>query len=588
MYFPALQESGRRRDITTVFGGYNHTLSCPEGQFYEMKNISAAHYPILSVRKKRGIAKTFSNFQGMLDKAGILWIDNGKLYINGEEVEGLTISEGQKNMVKIGAYVVISPDNIYYNTSSKEHGHLEATTTIPEGVNITFSMCDASGAAIIWHTNGYYDKYNPPKDGDYLLTKVNGKYILKVYSATTSIWTTVSTTYTQITSVGIGKDFKPQDGIKISLNKKIPELNDIFVNAEENGVSTNTTVVDRTDDSITIPGIIGKVVETSEIILTVERKVPKMSFVTECGNRLWGCSPDGHEIYASKLGDITNWNSFQGLADDSWAATVGSDGEFTGAATYDGFPIFFKEDCILKIGISSSGAHQIKETKCRGVQKGSANSIALLNETMFYKSSLGVCAYNGGSPYDISDVLGDVMYYEAAGGALDDCYYISMRDTSEKYHLFVYDIKNNIWCKEDNTQAFEFCRYQDDLYFVGNDNVMYSVRGTKLDLSELREEDAICWSIESGDIGYSSPDYKYVAKISLHMSLDVGANVDFWIQYNSSGTWEHKFNESGKGSKIFTIPLIPKRCDHFRYKISGKGDCKIHSITKTIEGGSDS
>jgi hypothetical protein len=314
-----------------------------------------------------------------------------------------------------------------------------------------------------------------------------------------------------------------------------------------------------------------------------------MAFITECNNRLWGCSKDGHEIYCCKLGDVKNWNVFAGISTDSWAATIGSDGKFTGAITFLGYPMFFKEDGFIKIAVSATGGHQVKETKCRGVQKGSEGSLVILNETLYYKSSNCICAYNGSLPFSISDDLGEVRYYEAVAGTIDDRYYISMKDEKGIYNLFVYDSKNGIWCKEDNTEVLYFCKHFDDLYYIDvKDNQMKSIRGTLLyDVPEKSTEGQFDWFVESGNIGYSSPDNKYVARINLRITLEFATNVDFYMQYDSSGGWEHQFNMSGKGTRTFTVPIIPKRCDHFKYKIIGKGGCKIHSITKTLEQGSD-
>ena len=361
------------------------------------------------------------------------------------------------------------------------------------------------------------------------------------------------------------------------------------MNEEEGKVSTNTTIIDKTDDCITIVGILGNTVNLTDHEFTVERKVPDMDFITECNNRLWGCSKDGHEIYCCKLGDVKNWNCFAGIATDSWAATIGSDGKFTGAITYLGYPMFFKEDCFIKVSVSAIGAHQTKETKCRGVQKGSHRSLSILNETLYYKSSTCVCGYNGSLPYSISDEMGDVKYYDAVAGSIGDRYYISMRDAKGVYSMFVYDSKTGIWCKEDNVNVLSFCKHYDELYFIdAKEKKMKSVGGTLLyDVPEKAAEGRFDWLVESGAIGYSSPDNKYVARINLRITLELGTNVDFYLQYDSCGEWEHKFNMSGKGTRTFSVPIIPKRCDHFRYKLTGKGGCKIHSITKTTEQGSD-
>ncbi len=596
MQFPRLQETSRYREITTVFGGYNHQISCSEGQFFDMKNMTSKYFPVLSPRSNRGIVKTFVNPQGILDKEDLWWIDDKVLYRNGAEVtlDGITLSdESPKTLAKMGAYIIIMPDKVWCKANDDdlnlECGYMENKTEV-KGVTIT--ICEASGKVIEWHDAEYY-KTNEPKDGNYMMSiNTNGKPSLKVYSATTSIWMTVASTYVQITAQGIGKGFEKEDGVKITTDDVSESLDNIFINKEEDGIhhSTNTYIIDKTDDSITIPGIFkGTVTDFPEMTITVERKVPDMAYITECNNRLWGCSTDGHEIYCCKLGDVKNWNLFRGSSIDSWAATIGSDGKFTGAITYLGYPMFFKEDSLIKIAVSSTGGHQTKETICRGVQSGSGRSLTVLNEILYYKSSAGVCGYNGSLPYSISDELGDVGYYDAVAGAIGDKYYISMRDNKDVYSLYVYDTKAGIWCKEDNTKVMAFCKHRDELYYVDSkDNTMKSVGGTLLyDVPEKATEDKFDWFVESGIIGYSSPDNKYVGRINLRITLDVGTDVGFFLQYDSCGEWEHKFSMSGTGTRTFSIPIIPKRCDHFKYKISGRGHCKIHSITKTVEEGSD-
>ena len=597
MRFPTLRETSRYRDMTTVFGGYNHQISCQEGQFYDMKNMTSTYYPVLSPRKNRGIVKTFTNPQGILDKEDLWWVDDGVLYKNGEEVKlkGVYLSPTtSKSIAKMGAYIVIMPDKIWVNTNKKEFGcgYMDNSTMV---TGVTMNVCEASGKIIEWHDADYYKDKKDIKDGSYQMSVgSNGKPSLKVYSASTGIWMTVASTYVQINAKGIGDGFDKEDGVKITAKSMPDSLGDIFVNKEDDGeYSTNTYLLDVSENSIVIPGIFkGDTTDFPDLTLFVERKVPDMSFITECNNRIWGCSTDGHEIYCCKLGDVKNWNLFRGNSMDSWAATIGSDGKFTGAITYLGYPIFFKEDCLIKISVSSTGGHQTKETRCRGVQKGSHASLTVLNEVLYYKSTTSVCAYNGSLPWSISDEMGDVNYFNAVGGAIGDKYYISMSDSDDGnsgWGLFVYDTKNGIWCKEDDTRAYAFCKHKSDLYFIDDkDKTMKSVGGTLLsDEPETTKEGRVDWFVESGPIGYSSPDNKYVGRITLRITLEFGTNVDFFLQYDSCGEWEHKFNMSGKGTRTFSIPIVPKRCDHFKYKIVGRGDCKIHSITKTIEEGSE-
>ena len=457
MKFPTLQEVSRYREMTTVFGGYNHQISCNEGQFFDMKNMTSKYFPVLSPRQSRGIIKTLTKPQGIIDKEDVWWIDDNILYSNGDfclNKEGPASykipldGDVHRTLVKMGAYIIIMPDKLWVKVKNDniipEWGYIENRVEV---TGVTLSTCEASGKVIQWHDAEYY-KTNEPKDGDYMMSvNSSGKPSLKIYSGTTSIWMTVSSTYTQISATGIGKGFEKEDGVKISATLVAPEeidaLENLLINHDGGSdYYTNTYIVDKTDDCITVPGIY-KVSSTSgsddfsKTTFIIERKMPEMSFITECNNRLWGCSEDGHEIYCSKLGDVTNWNCFRGSSTDSWAATVGSDGKFTGAITYLGYPMFFKEDCLVKISVSATGGHQAKETKCRGVQRGSEKSLSILNETLYYKSPTCICGYNGSLPFSISDELGDTRYYDAVAGSVGDRYYISMRDSKNEYGLLL-------------------------------------------------------------------------------------------------------------------------------------------------------
>ena len=49
-YLPELNELKTSRTVIDAFRGYNHNLRINESEFYDMKNMTASHYPILSPR----------------------------------------------------------------------------------------------------------------------------------------------------------------------------------------------------------------------------------------------------------------------------------------------------------------------------------------------------------------------------------------------------------------------------------------------------------------------------------------------------------------------------------------------------------
>ena len=100
-----------------------------------------------------------------------------------------------------------------------------------------------------------------------------------------------------------------------------------------------------------------------------------------------------------------NWNVFEGISTDSYAATIGSDGDFTAAATYSGYALFFKEHTIHKVFGNKPSNIQIQTQEAPGVKNGCSGSVQVVGTTLIYLSGTGVYGYTGGVPFALSDVL---------------------------------------------------------------------------------------------------------------------------------------------------------------------------------------
>ena len=609
MQYPILNEIPTSRDMIGVFGGYNHNLRIGDGEFYDMTNLSSADYPLLSPRKKRGIYVTPSNPQGLIAKDALCYVDGSDFVINGYHVDmGLSTEEDMcpKSLVSMGSYVIIMPDKMYINTTEKngvenafEFGKIEAS--VSSTPRTSFALCDALGDFIKLH---YAQSTTPtnPNNGDYWLQFEEGEnpkpIALKRYSTTNTQWVKIDT-YVRIgvsLSASI-ESFEVGDSIIISGLTTGSHLDIDAINDKPQIIAGK----DENNNSIWIKGIVGELEHLSgngvdhrfyqDGEVTIQRKMPNLDFIIESQNRLWGCrygvAVNGeivNEIYASKLGDFKNWQSFANISTDSWVAGVGTDGAFTGAINYLGYPVFFKDNCIHKVYGNYPAQYQIQTTMCRGVQNGCEKSLAIVNETLYYKSRHAICAYDGSLPQEISSTLGDVSYYNAVGGALGNKYYISMTDDNNKRHLFVCDTARGMWHREDNTDVQEFCNCRGNLYFVDkNDKKIKTINVG----DNASEDGTIKWMAESGIWGTDQPDKKYISRLDVRMSLNVGTRVVFLIQYDSSGVWEHLFTMMGTSLRTFSVPVKPKRCDHFRLRIEGEGEAKIYSISRTIEQGSD-
>ena len=82
MKFPTLEEQKTSRDLIDSFRGYNHNLRISDNEFYDMKNLTSTHYPILSPRGKRGVYVNASNPQGMIAKDSMCYVDGTDFVIN--------------------------------------------------------------------------------------------------------------------------------------------------------------------------------------------------------------------------------------------------------------------------------------------------------------------------------------------------------------------------------------------------------------------------------------------------------------------------------------------------------------------------
>ncbi len=583
MEYPTLNVKQKSRQMSDAFLGYNHNLRIDDSEFYDMKNMTSDYYPVLAPRKKRGVYKDGITANGIIAKDNLCYVD-GSAFVIGEDRVEMGLSDSTKDLISMGAYVIIMPDRKYINTIKNgteeyEHGDIDADYT--SVADVDFQLCTLTGDSYEDATVSPTAPESPENEQLWIDTS-STPHTLKKYSEANAMWVSIATTYIKVSSTGIGKNFKQYDGVKISgiTADGLTDLNSAHA------------LWGCGDDYLIITGILDAVTTQTveQGVITVSRKMPTMDFIVESNNRLWGCrygtNEDGdvvNEIYACKLGDFKNWNCFMNLSTDSYTVSCGTDGQFTGAITHLGYPLFFKENCVHKVYGDYPANFQLQNTACRGVQRGSHRSLAIVNEYLYYKSVNSVCVYDGSLPVEMSTALGETHYSNAIAGAHGNKYYITMKSADGTYHLFVYDTAKAMWHKEDNLHADCFCSYMTEVYAIDHDTKhIITMLG-----SGTSDSQRVPWMVETGLWGMSLPDMKYISRLLVRMSLEIGAKVEISIQYDSIGDWEQVCQMTVTSLRSFAVPVRPRRCDHFRVRIEGEGEGRIYSITKTIEQGSD-
>ncbi len=575
----------KERYAIDSFYGYNHGLKINAGEFYDMKNLTSSYYPVLSPRHKRASFVVSGDVHALHSKDKLLYVKGNSLYYGGDKIEGFPFLysqyEDKRQMVSMGAYVVIFPDKVYLNTADlSDYGSIEAHFETEEGTNTTYELCTLTGEK--------YENYTvcesapeSPENGEIWIDTAETPHVLKKYDDNSSTWVSIATTYVKISSPNIGKQFKEYDCVTIS-----GSVIDTF-NAE-------MIIWACGDDYIVVVGILDETV-TQSTAFAVDRKCPDMDFVCEGENRIWGCNSEMNEVYCCKLGDFRNWRCYMGLSSDSYSASVGSDGDFTGAIRYGSYTLFFKENCIHKV-YGTNPPFNIYKSNVRGVQKGSSKSLCVVNETLFYKSSTGICAYEGGAPVTLSDDFGTVYYSDAVGGGFRDKYYICLKHGLERT-LFVYDLNRGLWHKEDNVNVLEMANNKSNLYMIiesDGDKTLYIADCEQPygnftgELAGWQVEDAVEWAAVTGLIGLEIPEYKHCSRFILRLDISEGANVLIEIEYDSTGEWVklHELTATKTHGKAFPVSIMPRH-DHFRLRLSGKGEVKIYSIVFNIETGGE-
>lgn len=578
---PSIGIQRMSRVTTDAFYGYRNFERIRDGEFTFTKNLTSSQFPMLAPRKPRGVVRSLTAPGGLLEKDALAFIDNGTLYYNGLATSLTGLSAGEKQMVSMGAYLCIWPDKKYFNTADfTDFGSMEADYSSTG--NVSFSMCRSDGTPYAAVTVAASE----PEAGscEVWIDTSGATHIALEWSSSSGGWVEIPTVYTKITftSLGtLGGQFSANDGVTIE-------------GAEIDGVNGQKVLYavggsDVESDYIVVVNLLEASYTQTSGSVRIQRSIPQMDYVCECQNRLWGCfyGNDGtqnlNEIYCCALGDFRNWRQYLGLSTDSWAASVGSDGQWTGAITYLGHPCFFKENAIHMVTVSSEGAHRVDETVCRGVQKGSWKSLRVVNETLYYKSRVDVCAWQGGFPETVSEALGDAKYYDAAAGVFGRKYYVSMRAADNTWHLFVYDIEKGLWMREDALHALCFARVDDELYCVdAGTGDLLALNGTTGTL-----ETTVSWQAISGIQYYEYPDRKYLSRYNIKLHLEQGALFKVYLEYDSAGQWIEAGEITAKGMETVTMPVRPRRCDHMRMKLEGQGGFKLFSITRILEVGSD-
>lgn len=615
MYLPELPALKNSRRQMRVFGGLNETFGCTEAEYRAERNFSSRDFPALSTRVPRRRLRDQESADGMYHLNGFLLIGGGGLTYtpdSGAEpvVRQGVLTEGKKSLVGIGTRVLIFPDKVAFDTADGTLKPLGAAWTSSESVEMT--PCDAEGKTYTVSRWGLEEPEDPADGEVFLKVKAesspwNADGVLEVYSSSLERWTGVTLDYCKISATGIGADFAVWDTVTVEGTAAAAaglcedlDGEKVLYDAGEDWLMVRITPggehfygrILQTGTEASWSSLDGKsnLSYSSDKPLRCTRRVPDLDYLTECDNRVWGCSGSENVIYACKLGDPTNWFSYRNTAADSYAVTVGSDGDFTGAATCMGYVLFFKENSLHKLCGTKPSDFQLSSLRCRGVAKHAAGSLCVINETLYYLSPEGVMAWDGSLPVKVSGTLdpsGLTGAQRAAAGWLDGRYYLYLK-REEGSRLLVYDTERGLWHEEDPGGTGE-------LEMLSSGRQLYLWDGAALwAAGPAREEDAVLagdggeaeakipFRLETGEMGLDDSEDKYLAHLVLRLEAQPGTELAVWASCDG-GPWEKLAQAAARTEpKKLRIPLTPRRHDTLRLRLTGAGQMTLRSMSRTF------
>ena len=122
MYYSYYKTPSLSKNIQSVFAGLNKNARISENECSDMQNMTSDAYPLLSPRKGRSEgqaqsgetvtnedgeeATEYKKLNGILGEVGFASVWGNDFYYMGKKVEGISLSDGEKNLLAFNGYIL--------------------------------------------------------------------------------------------------------------------------------------------------------------------------------------------------------------------------------------------------------------------------------------------------------------------------------------------------------------------------------------------------------------------------------------------------------------------------------------------------
>ncbi len=328
----------------------------------------------------------------------------------------------------------------------------------------------------------------------------------------------------------------------------------------------------------------------------VAKDVPDFDFICAKDNRLWGVSNaqtnevwnaqtqrfdsyTARVIFASALGDPTNWYAFQGVDTDSWQVAVATEGDFTALCAFGGSVCAWKENRLHRVFGSNPSEYYMSEAIFDGVAAGCARSVTVVNEVMYYVGRNNVYAYAGGKvPQAVGTPLGrPYADAQAVAGSNGRRLYLGWKTGASASELLTFDLARGLWMREDDKTAAAFADVGGALYLLCSDGALWRLE---------HGDETISWSATFRPFDETKITYKHYIRVCLRLDMAEGSAVTVKVKFDN-GTEQTLLSADATRTMTKEIMLPPNRADRFTVTVSGTGNVKLRHLSREYYPGSE-
>ncbi len=316
--------------------------------------------------------------------------------------------------------------------------------------------------------------------------------------------------------------------------------------------------------------------------------IPDLDYICGKDNRLWGCNSDTRTIYASALGDPTDFWTFEGSTLDAYQVAVASANKFTGIIPLNSQIVFMKQHTIHKMLGSYPSEYSLYEYNLEGVDELNAGSLVNMEGTALYLAEHGISSYSGTSVTNADSSLGDSKKEKARAMYDGEKYFLYFKDSEGADKTYIYDSRYGIWTQEEYGKVLDFIHYQNDNYILaqGNDGTNRILKVT----SGLERSGS--WEItfkpfiETVSTTKTTThifEKKRYTKLTIRLELSKKSWIKAEAKYDGKDKWHQLAMHRGKTDGVCDFVINTPRVDKLQLRLSGSGAMTILAMERAYQ-----